>query len=74
MRHSDCIRVSERELEMEPDLEITCIDELERTFRLAGLRVVGSRLESLGNGVVKVIVDAEDDDEDEEDTEDEDDT
>lgn len=68
MRHSDCIRVSERELDMEPDLEITCIEELECAFRRKGLRIVGSRLESLGNGVVKVIVDAEDDkDEDEED-------
>ena len=72
MRHSDCIRVSERELDMEPDLEITCIDELECVFRRKGLRIVGSRLESLGNGVVKVIVDAEDDDEDEEDDDEDD--
>ena len=66
MRHSDCIRVSERELDMEPDLEITCIDQLEWAFRIAGMRVVGSRLENLGNGVVKVIVDAEDDEEEDE--------
>ena len=70
MRHSDCIRVSERELDMEPDLEITCIDELECAFRRKGLRIVGSQLENLGNGVVKVIVYAEDDEGEEDDEDD----